>query len=524
MRARIVQAVLLAALSGCSLFAVRPEPAATAPAAVSTARAVHLARVRCLLVAPFENASDEPIAAEAATAAFVAAIDPNRTSVYPIAELRALFKDTSLELPEGVSPSLALELAELIGADAALYGAVEGRSRGTDPAVSVTIRLAATGARDLLFSKVVELVPRPEETTAELVRRAVQQAAGPMLERLGVPGRKSCFERQRTDRLRFMALAGEQRAAFPQRAPVTEPLPPAPAPGSTPAAPPAKAAPVALEPPPPTPESPQMAQVGEVEILAPIKRTPAKSIKVESGADLPAEPAPEPEAAPAEPEPPASPAAGPATATAKAVPATKPVRAPKKERRVAAVSPRPKGLTVRQADWLTRIQSGGRVLVDDVTFAGRSGQLDRDAGLQDVAAMLAAAPNLKLRVEGFVDASNDPDADLRTSMEMARTSGKRLIELGVARERLSWAGRGGEAPILPNFTARGRAANRRVESASPPTARSPSRPRRSPSARTTPWSRTSRPISGSRRAPRTSPSTAPRGRPSPCRSTPPPAR
>src|SRR5512137_42058 len=113
-----VPVALLVMLSGCALLPPRPEPAPrAAPEAVSTTRAIHLARVRCLLVAPFENTSDDPLAAESATATFLSAIDTNRTSVYPIVELRALFKDTSLELPEGVSPSLALELAELIGAD-----------------------------------------------------------------------------------------------------------------------------------------------------------------------------------------------------------------------------------------------------------------------------------------------------------------------------------------------------------------------------------------------------------------------
>jgi flagellar motor protein MotB len=48
-------------------------------------------------------------------------------------------------------------------------------------------------------------------------------------------------------------------------------------------------------------------------------------------------------------------------------------------------------------------------------------------------------------------------------MAMAQAAGQRLVILGVNRERVSWAGRGGERPLLPNFTARGRAANRRLE-------------------------------------------------------------
>lgn len=436
---RLLTLAALAALAGCVSLPVHREPGAPA---VTTTRAIHLARVRCLLVAPFENASDDPLAAEAATGTWVSGIDPNRTSVYPIGELRAVFKDTSLELPEGVSPSLALELAELIGADAALYGAVEGRSRGPDAALTLTLRLAATGARDLLFARVVELIPRPDEPVADQVRRALLEASAPMLQRLGVPGRKACFDRQRTDRLRLMAIAGEQRTLHPPAVPVTSAVP-SPPPPSTPIAPIASG-PSAVPSLPPPPEPPQVAEIGTVEILAPFPKTPRSTlpVKEESAADLPEG------------------------------------EGPRKETKVAAVQgpppvddaapPARRSLTVRQADLLTKLQRGARILVGDVAFEARSARIERDAGLRDVAALMAVATGLKLRIEGFVDASNDPDGDLRLSMEMARACGKRLIELGVARDQITWAGRGGESPILPNFTARGRMANRRIELAPMP--------------------------------------------------------
>lgn len=488
---RLPTAVALLALGGCAVLQPGRSPAEKP---VTTARAIHLARVRCLLVAPFENASDDPLAAEAATGTFVSGIDANRTTVYPVSELRALFKDTSLELPEGVSPSLALELAELIGADAALYGAVEGRSRGEDAELTLTLRLAATGARDLLFSKVVELRPAETQPVADQVRKAILEASAPLLERLGVPGRKVCFERQRTDRLRLMALAGEQRAMYPPQAPVTAPLPPAPPAivavprsaseaSAAPAPQPQSAVAAAPEPIPAPPPPPQTAEIGDIEILP--SRTPRSSqvVKVESAADLP-----EPVSMPLESK---RPATGPeAVSEAQGRPPTvepapeprpeaEPAREPKGGKRakpekrvaVAVAKPKPveeppvpgKSLTVRQAEWLTRLQKGGRVLLDGVGFDGRSAQMQRELGLRDVVAMLKVAPNLKVRVEGFVDATADADGDLRLSMEMARAVGKRLIELGVERERLTWAGRGGDSPVLPNFTIRGRMANRRVE-------------------------------------------------------------
>jgi outer membrane protein OmpA-like peptidoglycan-associated protein len=88
--------------------------------------------------------------------------------------------------------------------------------------------------------------------------------------------------------------------------------------------------------------------------------------------------------------------------------------------------------------------------------------------LADLAAALLARPGLRVRVEGFVDATSDRSGDQRLSAAMAHAAGMRLLELGVPRRQLTWAGRGGESPVLPSFTARGRAANRRVEAVAAP--------------------------------------------------------
>ena len=74
-----------------------------------------------------------------------------------------------------------------------------------------------------------------------------------------------------------------------------------------------------------------------------------------------------------------------------------------------------------------------------------------------------AQPSLAVRVEGFVDATSDRAGDAKLSSGMAQAVVRRLGGLGVPHQRLTAAGRGGESPILPNFTARGRAVNRRVE-------------------------------------------------------------
>ncbi len=331
------------------------------PSDPGTLRAAELARVRCLLVAPLDNASDVPLAAEAATGVLVSGIDPVRASVFPVHELRGLFQDTPLELPEGVPPSLALELAEILGADAALYGAVEGRGRGGETSLLVTLRLELVGRRDLLFAASRPISPEPGEAPESAVRRTVEALARPVLERLGGSSPPAgCFDPARTARLRALA-AGHAAAARP-----------------------------------------------------------------------PALPSPPPVPAPAPP---------PSASVARAVP--------------------PKN--ARQADWAKRLSSRDRFVVEGIAFEGRTARLSKATGLVDLAGALAAAPEVSIRLEGFVDATADPDKDALLTMAMAQAAGQKLVELGVARDRITWGGRAGEKPLLPNFTARGRTANRRIE-------------------------------------------------------------
>ncbi|MFY3743138.1 OmpA family protein [Anaeromyxobacter sp. Red801] len=317
---------------------------------------------RCLLVAPFENASDAPHAGEAATAAVRAALDPGRTAALADDDLRALFRDTPLELPEGVSPSLALELAELTGADAAVYGAVEGRSRdAASPTLLVSLRVVAAGGRELLVAETVPVRPGAGEAPEDAIRRALASAR-PALARLGDASGRRCFDPARLGALRGVAMAEVRRQ-------------PAPA-------------------------------------------APAAVIPVA---------APAPAAAP-------GPAAEPAGTR-----------------------------TPRQAEWARRLAAGERFVLEDAAFAGRTAELQRDGGLADLVLALAAVPGVAVRVEAFVDATADAVADQRLTQAMADAATERLRELGVAEARLSGVGYGGERPLLPNFTVRGRTANRRLE-------------------------------------------------------------
>src|SRR5512133_1864329 len=337
---RITPVMSLVACLGCAALRGEAPPPALAAGDGTVLRAAELARVRCLLLAPFENASDAAVAADAATSALVAGVDPARARVFPVSELRATFRDTPLELPPGIGPSLAVELAELVGADAALYGAVEGRA-GDDGGLLVTVRLSLTGDHQLLFARTAAVRPAHGEKTDAAVRRAALDVARPMLVRLGDPTRKRCFDPERTKALRKFAAVDAKPAA-----------------------------------------------------------------------------------------------------------AAKPVVTPVVAKAPGAARPQPRA--PRQADWAKKLTAGERIVLEDVAVNGRRATLQRDGGLADLVMALGATEDAKLRVEAFVDATSDRAADAKLSTGMARAAGERLVQLGVERDRLSWAGRGGESPLLPN--------------------------------------------------------------------------
>jgi len=342
----------LAALAAPPLAHAAPPPAGT-----TERRAV-----RCLLVAPLENASDLPEAAAAANQALVSFAGADRERLLSEADLRSVFEGTSLELASGVPPSLAIELGDVLGADGVLYGAVEGRSRSTRPTLTVTLRLSLTGSRDLLMLATAPVVPQGAERPLVAVRRAAAQAGREAMALLGGPlPPHGCFDPDRLWLMRQAALRGGARGS-----------------------------------------------------------PPAASVPPPSATD--------------------------ASATPRLAPASSPPPA-----------------TARQAEWAWRLGARERFAVDGVAFEGRSARMARDAGLEDLAGAIRASPAVRVRIEGFVDSSSRPDEDARLSLAMAEAAGERLVELGVPRERLSWTGRGGDAPLLPNFTARGRAGNRRVE-------------------------------------------------------------
>jgi outer membrane protein OmpA-like peptidoglycan-associated protein len=368
-----VAAILVA---GCATAPPRPDPVA-APAVLG---GDELGAMRCLVVAPFEDASDDPRLGEVATAALAASLDPEQTRVFPVDDLRRLFRGTSLELPPGgVSPSLALLIGEKVKADGVLYGAVEGRAKGAGGLV-VTVRLQAVAGRELLFADAAPVKAAEGEQLEVALRRTLLLAARPMLLKAGAPGEKRCFDPELVRRARVIrsapvasALGVVPELAGPPDAAASPPIAPGPGAGAL----------AALPAPAPGP------------------------------ADLPA----------------------------------------------AGKDPR----AAKQAELVRKLEQGTRFVLEDVEFAGRTPVFSQEHGLGDLAHALAALPTTSVRLEVFVDATEDPNQDVRASMAQAMAAVRRLVALGVARERVAQEARGGESPIQPNFTSRGRMANRRIE-------------------------------------------------------------
>lgn len=82
--------------------------------------------------------------------------------------------------------------------------------------------------------------------------------------------------------------------------------------------------------------------------------------------------------------------------------------------------------------------------------------------LNNIAAILAAYPNVRLKVGGFTDNVGSADRNLQMSRDRANTVVTELVRRGISPDRLAPEGYGEQEPIADNSTQEGRARNRRV--------------------------------------------------------------
>jgi len=106
-----------------------------------------------------------------------------------------------------------------------------------------------------------------------------------------------------------------------------------------------------------------------------------------------------------------------------------------------------------------------RFVFDDVAFEPGSALLSRWAmpSVDGLARTMKAYPGVRVSLEGFTDSSGDPVTNKDLSFDRAHAIKERLVETGVAPDRIQTTGFGSERPLVPNDTEEGRAQNRRTE-------------------------------------------------------------
>jgi OOP family OmpA-OmpF porin len=106
-----------------------------------------------------------------------------------------------------------------------------------------------------------------------------------------------------------------------------------------------------------------------------------------------------------------------------------------------------------------------RFVFDDLMFEPSSALLTRWAmqSVDGLARTMKAYPGVRVILEGFTDSSGDPVTNKDLSFDRAHAIKERLVETGVAPDRIQTAGFGSERPLAPNDTEEGRAQNRRTE-------------------------------------------------------------
>jgi outer membrane protein OmpA-like peptidoglycan-associated protein len=106
------------------------------------------------------------------------------------------------------------------------------------------------------------------------------------------------------------------------------------------------------------------------------------------------------------------------------------------------------------------------VLPDTLWAGARAAELTakaQAATVEPLAALLANNPELRVRIEAYVDARGDASELQRLSQDRAEALAGRLVSSGVDGARIQANGMGGSNPVAANTTPAGRTRNRRIE-------------------------------------------------------------
>ena len=112
-----------------------------------------------------------------------------------------------------------------------------------------------------------------------------------------------------------------------------------------------------------------------------------------------------------------------------------------------------------------RMMSNGKFITYGITFdVGKSTIKPESMGeINRIVQLMTENPDLKFSVEGHTDSTGNATSNQTLSEQRSQAIVAKLVELGIAQDRLTAVGKGQNSPIADNNTDEGRAKNRRVE-------------------------------------------------------------
>lgn len=112
-----------------------------------------------------------------------------------------------------------------------------------------------------------------------------------------------------------------------------------------------------------------------------------------------------------------------------------------------------------------RMMTDGKFITYGITFdVGKATIKPESMGeINRIVKLMTENPDLKFSVEGHTDNTGNAASNQTLSEQRSQAIVAKLVELGIAADRLTAVGKGQNSPIADNSTDEGRAKNRRVE-------------------------------------------------------------